>query len=124
MMPSVASQIWERRLGDVPERSGRVLAFWLGDGQRKERGHVLDVLRTTQVRRLPVLDANDHLIGMLSLADVAREADREHGRRNAEMKDADIAQTMIDYSSQSAVYQAALKAGSMLIQPSLVDFLN
>ena len=55
---------------------------------------VLNVLRTTKVRRLPVLDANDHLIGMLSLADVAREADREHGRRNAEMKDADIAQTL------------------------------
>ena len=33
-------------------------------------------------------------------------------------------QTMIDYSSQSAVYQAALKAGAELIQPSLVDFLH
>lgn len=55
---------------------------------------MLDVLRTTQVRRLPVLDANGHLIGVLSFADVAREADREHGRRNAEVKDVDIAQTV------------------------------
>jgi flagellin-like hook-associated protein FlgL len=31
---------------------------------------------------------------------------------------------MIDYSTQSAVYQAALRAGSQLIQPSLLDFLR
>jgi flagellar hook-associated protein 3 FlgL len=39
-------------------------------------------------------------------------------------EDADVAQTMVDYSTQSAVYQAALKAGSQLIQPSLLNFLN
>lgn len=39
-------------------------------------------------------------------------------------QDADIAQTMIDFSTQSAVYQAALKAGANLIQPSLMDFLS
>ena len=54
----------------------------------------LDVFRTTHVHRVPVVDANDHLIGMLSLMDVAREADREHGRRNAEVKDEDIAQAI------------------------------
>ena len=42
----------------------------------------------------------------------------------SETEDADIAQTMIDYSSQSAAYQAALKAGAQLIQPSLMDFLR
>jgi flagellar hook-associated protein 3 FlgL len=35
-----------------------------------------------------------------------------------------MAQTMIDFSTQSAVYQAALKAGATLIQPSLMDFLS
>jgi flagellar hook-associated protein 3 FlgL len=39
-------------------------------------------------------------------------------------EDADVAQTMVDWSTQSAVYQAALKAGSQLIQPSLLDFLR
>ena len=38
--------------------------------------------------------------------------------------DADVAQTMIDFSTQSAVYQAALKAGANLIQPSLMNFLT
>jgi flagellar hook-associated protein 3 FlgL len=40
------------------------------------------------------------------------------------VEDADMAQTMIDFSTQSAVYQAALKAGASLIQPSLMNFLS
>jgi flagellin-like hook-associated protein FlgL len=31
---------------------------------------------------------------------------------------------MTDYSMQSAVYQAALRSGAQLIQPSLMDFLR
>jgi flagellar hook-associated protein 3 FlgL len=31
---------------------------------------------------------------------------------------------MIDFNSQSAAYQAALKAGAQIIQPSLMDFLR
>jgi flagellar hook-associated protein 3 FlgL len=40
------------------------------------------------------------------------------------VQDADTAQTMIDFSTQTAVYQAALKAGANLIQPSLMNFLS
>ena len=40
----------------------------------------LKVMETNQVRRLPVLDADDTLIGVLSLADLGREAVREHGQ--------------------------------------------
>lgn len=39
-------------------------------------------------------------------------------------EDADMAKTYIDFSTQQAVYQAALKAGSQVIQPSLLDFLR
>ena len=42
----------------------------------------------------------------------------------SDTEDADMAQTMIDFSTQSAVYQAALKAGANLIQPSLMNFLT
>ena len=42
----------------------------------------------------------------------------------SDTEDADVAQTMIDYSTQSSVYQAALRAGAQLIQPSLLDFLR
>lgn len=39
-------------------------------------------------------------------------------------EDADMAKTLIDYSTQQAAYQAALKAGANLIQPSLLDYLR
>lgn len=41
-------------------------------------------MRFNQVRRLPVLDGQRHLVGILSLADIAREAERERkqGRRD------------------------------------------
>lgn len=42
----------------------------------------------------------------------------------SDVEDADMSQTMIDFSTQSAVYQAALKAGANLIQPSLMNFLS
>ena len=39
-------------------------------------------------------------------------------------EDADVAQAMIEFSQQSAVYQAALRAGASLIQPTLMNFLS
>jgi flagellar hook-associated protein 3 FlgL len=39
-------------------------------------------------------------------------------------EDADMAQVITTYSQQQAVYQAALKAGAQIIQPSLMDFLH
>jgi CBS domain-containing protein len=56
---------------------------------------VLNVLRTNQLHRLPVVDGDEHLVGVVSLADIAREAEREHGRKKApEVADADVAQTV------------------------------
>jgi flagellar hook-associated protein 3 FlgL len=40
------------------------------------------------------------------------------------VEDADMAQTMIDFSTQSAAYTAALKAGANIVQSSLMDFLT
>ncbi len=40
----------------------------------------LKVLCTNQLRRLPVVDAHDHLVGLLSLADIARETTDGHAR--------------------------------------------
>jgi flagellar hook-associated protein 3 FlgL len=42
----------------------------------------------------------------------------------SDTEDADMAQTIVTYSQQQAVYQAALKAGAQIIQPSLMDFLS
>jgi flagellar hook-associated protein 3 FlgL len=42
----------------------------------------------------------------------------------SETEDADIAKTLIEFSSQQAAYQAALKAGANIVQASLMDFLR
>jgi flagellar hook-associated protein 3 FlgL len=39
-------------------------------------------------------------------------------------QDADMAKTMVDFSQQQAVYQAALQAGAKIIKPTLLDFLG
>jgi flagellar hook-associated protein 3 FlgL len=40
------------------------------------------------------------------------------------VEEADMAKTIIDFNTQQAVYQSALKAGAQVIQPSLLDFLR
>ena len=40
------------------------------------------------------------------------------------VEEADMARTIIDFNTQQAVYQSALKAGAQVIQPSLLDFLR
>jgi flagellar hook-associated protein 3 FlgL len=42
----------------------------------------------------------------------------------SDTEDVDMAQAFTQYSQQAAVYQAALKSGASLIQPSLLDFLR
>jgi flagellar hook-associated protein 3 FlgL len=42
----------------------------------------------------------------------------------SETEDADIAKTMIEFNSQSAAYQASLRAGANIVQASLMDFLR
>jgi CBS domain-containing protein len=47
----------------------------------------LKIMETNQVRRLPVVDADEHLVGVLSLADLGREALREHGLSTRQVTD-------------------------------------
>ena len=42
----------------------------------------------------------------------------------SDTEDADIAKTIIDFNSQSAAYQASLRAGANIVQASLMDFLR
>jgi len=47
-------------------------------------------LEQNQIHRLLVLDQDDTLMGLLSLADIAREAKREHGGTTNEVSDAEV----------------------------------
>ncbi|MFT3865981.1 MAG: flagellar hook-associated protein FlgL [Solirubrobacterales bacterium] len=40
------------------------------------------------------------------------------------VRDADMAETLINYSTEQNAYEAALKAAATIIQPSLLDFLS
>jgi flagellar hook-associated protein 3 FlgL len=83
-----------------------------------------------------LLDAKeDELLGVRALngarqnrldAALSRLAEVEEStlKQLSETEDADIAKTMIEFSSQQAAYQAALKAGASIVQPSLMDFLR
>jgi flagellar hook-associated protein 3 FlgL len=61
---------------------------------------------------------------MTAALDRLQQLELAQTQQLSDTEDADVAQTMVDYSTQSAVYQAALKAGSQLIQPSLLDFIR
>jgi flagellar hook-associated protein 3 FlgL len=90
-------------------------------------------LRTTDLERL---DENfDHLLEVRAAngaktnrleAALGRLSQLEESvlGQLSETEDADIAQTLIDLNSQTAAYQAALRAGASIIQSSLMDFLR
>ena len=54
----------------------------------------LKVLEQNQIHRLLVLDQDDTLMGLLSLADIAREAKREHGGTTNEVSDVEVGQVV------------------------------
>jgi len=51
-------------------------------------------MRGSQVHRLPVVDDADQLLGVISLADIAREAAREAGSKRQEVSVAEIGETL------------------------------
>jgi CBS domain-containing protein len=51
-------------------------------------------MRERQVHRLPVVDDADQLLGVISLADIAREAAREAGSRRRRVSAAEIGETL------------------------------
>lgn len=92
-----------------------------------------DALRTTD---LQALDANlDNLsraragVGATTNrleAAGARLAQLEESTTKllSDVEDADMAKTLVAFSTQQAVYQAALRAGANIVQASLLDFLR
>ena len=52
------------------------------------------------------------------------EVEESTVRQLSSVEDADIAETLIELNSQTAAYQAALRAGASIVQTSLMDFLR
>jgi CBS domain-containing protein len=56
------------------------------------------VMREARVRRLPVVDENDVLVGMVSLADIAQTAEREGAAARPEITPREVAATFAEIS--------------------------
>jgi CBS domain-containing protein len=53
-----------------------------------------EIMRSGQVRRLPVIDSEACLVGIVSLNDLARLAEREIGRKNHDLGAQEVAATL------------------------------
>jgi CBS domain-containing protein len=53
-----------------------------------------ETMRSHQVRRLPVLDGDGKIAGIISLNDLAREAEREVGRKGRELTAQEVSATL------------------------------
>jgi flagellar hook-associated protein 3 FlgL len=123
----------------------------LGDGQAAGDNKLLDVLRdiadhlrtNTAANRdalrgtdLQRLDANFDELSRLRATTGALTNRLESAQGSltqlqetttgllSNIEDADMAKTIVDYTTQQSVYQSALKAGANVMQTSLLDFLR
>jgi CBS domain-containing protein len=78
----------EIKVGDVS--SGRVQSCRSDLDVRD----ALDVMRREQLRRLPVTDAEGRLVGILSLADIARHAKKGESKRQKHVPHKDVMRTL------------------------------
>jgi flagellar hook-associated protein 3 FlgL len=123
----------------------------LGDGQGAADGKLLNVLRdisdhlksgvvadanSLRTTDLKALDTNLDAISQaratvgattnrLETADSRlQEVEESLTKLLSDVEDADMAKTYVDFSMQQSVYQSALRAGSNIVQQSLLDFLR
>ena len=137
-----------REIGPNVQMSINVVAQqFLGDGQGANDNGLLDVMRDavdslrsgnlTAVRGdMDRLETNFDLLLEVRAANGAKtnRLDAALGRLSqleesvlgqlSQTEDADIAETLIELNSQTAAYQAALRAGASIVQSSLMDFLR
>jgi CBS domain-containing protein len=53
-----------------------------------------ETMRSHQIRRLPVVDNDGRLVGIVTLNDIAREAEREIGRKGREISAQEVTATL------------------------------
>ncbi len=145
--PTVAGVLREIGPG-VTMSINTVASEFLGDGPGAADGKLLDTLRSDAValRADDAATLRDTSLGRLDTnLDKLLEVRARNGARSnrldsaisrlseveessvkqlSQTEDVDIAKAMIDFNSQQAAYQSALRAGATLVQTSLLDFLR
>jgi CBS domain-containing protein len=65
-------------------------------GPEDEVSTAEELMRTHQIRRIPIVDRDRRPVGMLSLADIVRATDRKKGRAAREVAPEEVAVTLAD----------------------------
>ena len=52
------------------------------------------IMKAHQVRRVPVIDRDGHLVGLVSMNDIARESDNELKRKSPDVRTGDLVSTL------------------------------
>jgi flagellar hook-associated protein 3 FlgL len=82
----------------------------------------IDAAQNTLAENQAIVGARENRLSAASSR--LQELQQAQTQQLSNVQDTDVAQAMIDFSQQSSVYQAALRAGASLIQPTLMDFLS
>jgi CBS domain-containing protein len=87
--------------------SHKVIACRANDGVSQAEA----AMRDNRVRRLPVVDQNERLVGLLSLNDLAREAQREAAAgRRAEVSEEGVSKTLASVCQPRIAREMAMAA--------------
>lgn len=84
--------------------------------------NAIDAAQNTLSQQQAVVGAGENRVSLATSR--LQQLQQAQTQDLSNVQDVDIAQAMIDFSQQSAVYQAALRAGASLIQPTLMDYLT
>jgi CBS domain-containing protein len=98
-------QLWAIPVGAA--MAHKVIACHATDGISQAEA----LMRENRVRRMPVLDHNERLVGLLSLSDVAREAQREvSAGKRAEVTTDGVSDTLASVSQPRPPREVTLAA--------------
>ena len=70
----------------------------------------MKIMEANRLRRLPVVDQDDRLVGLLSLADAAREVARAQGHATTELTDARLGELIEAISAPRGVHDVGVRA--------------
>ena len=102
---SQGKQLWAIPVTEA--MAHKVIACHADDGISQAEA----LMRDNQVRRLPVLNQSEHLVGILSLNDLAREAQREMGAgKRAEVTGEAVAATLATVCEPRPSHEMAVAA--------------
>jgi CBS-domain-containing membrane protein len=92
------------RVGDAMSKAVRSI------GPSETPADAEAVMRDARVRRLPVVDEKQRLVGLVSLADLARAAARQHGAKKPDLSEDEIGETLEAICAARTASQLAASA--------------